>query len=86
MKIDRIRILGLTVTTMVALILLFLIARTPFIHIGTPHELIKTEMELINWRIDLLVWSRLLDVAAMVLTIFAAVACAISLLRPEEGE
>jgi len=84
MKIDQIKILGLTVMIVVVFIFIFLIGRVQFTHVGVPHELVKSEMELITWRIDLLIWSRLLDVAAMVFTIFAAVACAISMLRPEE--
>lgn len=79
MKIDRIRVAGLTATVFVTLILSILVASYEF-PIFNSAKTVEVETTEFLWTY------RLIDLIAQAFVLFAAAACCVAVLRAEEKE
>ena len=90
MRIDWVRVVGLTVTVLSVLIFSILIIRHEFpaFEYATPsEELVKIDMGEIGSGVSRFLWTyRLVDLIAQAFVLFAAAACCVAVLRAEEKE
>ena len=88
MKIDWVRVAGLTTVVLVVLVLSMLIVRygfPAFEYAGPSAELIETETTAIGPEVSRFLWTyRLIDLIAHAFVLFAAAACCVAVLMVEE--
>jgi len=88
MKIDWVRVAGLTTAVLVVLVFSTLIVRYgfPAFEYASPSaELIEVETTAIGPEVSRFLWTyRLIDLIAQAFVLFAAAACCVAVLRAEE--
>jgi len=88
MRINWIRVAGLTTTVLVVLVFSMLIVRYEFpaFEYASPSaELIESETTEIGAKVSRFLWTnRLIDIIAQAFVLFAAAACCVAMLRAEE--
>ena len=88
MRINWIRVAGLTTTVLVVLVFSMLIVRYEFpaFEYASPSaELIESETTEIGAKVSRFLWTyRLIDLIAQAFVLFAAAACCVAVLRAEE--
>jgi len=88
MKIDWVRVAGLTTAVLVVLVFSMLIVRYgfPAFEYASPSaELIEVETTAIGPEVSQFLWTyRLIDLIAQAFVLFAAAACCVAVLRAEE--
>ena len=88
MKIDWVRVVGLTTAVLVVLVFSMLIVRygfPAFEYASSSAELIKIETTAIGPEVSRFLWTyRLIDLIAQAFVLFAAAACCVAVLRAGE--
>ena len=88
MRINWIRVAGLTTAVLVVLVFSMLIVRYEFpaFEYASPSaELIESETTEIGAKVSRFLWTnRLIDIIAQAFVLFAAAACCVAMLRAEE--
>ncbi len=88
MKIDRVRVTGLTVAVLAVLVSSMLVVSSEFpaFEYASPSsELVEIETSKIGQEVSRFLWTyRLIDLIAQALVLFAAAACCVAVLRAEE--
>jgi len=88
MRIDWVRVAGLTTAVLVVLVFSMLIVRYgfPAFEYASPSaELIEVETTAIGPEVSQFLWTyRLIDLIAQAFVLFAAAACCVAVLRAEE--
>lgn len=90
MKIDRVRVAGLTAIVLVVLVFSMLVVRyefPAFDYADPSTELIEVETTEIGLEVSRFLWTyRLIDLIAQAFVLFAAAACCVAVLRIEEDK
>jgi len=90
MKIDWIRVAGLTVTVLTVLFFSMLVVRyefPAFKYASPPSELVKIDTSTIGQEVSRFLWTyRLIDLIAQAFVLFAAASCCVAVLRTEKDE
>ena len=88
MKIDWVRVAGLTTAVLVVLVFSMLIVRygfPAFEYASPSSELVEIETSTIGQEVSRFLWTyRLIDIIAQAFVLFAAAACCVAVLRAEE--
>jgi hypothetical protein len=86
--VDRIRVAGLAVAVLAALIFSMFILEygfPVFKYAGPPTEPVRNETAIIGPEVSRFLWNyRVIDLIAQAFVLFAAAACCVALLRTEE--